>query len=67
METVKGLFAGKKKDFITQVDEKNIIVVKEMLENETYEDMEKTAKVILDMLNTEAMSSVHVSYGTRVN
>ena len=67
LETVKGLFAGKKKDFITQVDEKNIIVVKEMLENEIYEDMEKTAKVILDMLNTEAMTSVHVSYGTIVN
>lgn len=29
--------------------------------------MDKTAKVILDMLNTEAMTSVHVSYGTMVN
>ena len=66
LETVKGLFAGKKNDFITQVDEKNIILVKEVLENETYADMEKTAKVILDMLNTEAMTTVHVSYGTMV-
>ena len=67
LETVKGLFAGKKKDFITQVDEKSIILVKEVLENETYDDMEKTARVILDMLNTEAMTTVHVSYGTMVN
>ena len=29
--------------------------------------MSKTAKVIVDMLNTEAMSSVHVAYGTIVN
>ena len=29
--------------------------------------MDKTANVILDMLNTEAMISVHVSYGTIVN
>ena len=29
--------------------------------------MNKTAKVIVDMLNTEAMSTVHVAYGTIVN
>ena len=67
LETVKGLFAGKSRDFITQVDEKNIILVKELKEEEGYEDMEKTANVILDMLNTEAMISVHVSLGTIVN
>ncbi len=66
LETVKGLFAGKKKDFITQVDEKNIILVREVAENEDYNDMDKTARVILDMLNTEAMTTVHVSYGTVV-
>ena len=67
LETVKGLFAGKSRDFITQVDEKNIILVKELKEEEGYEDMEKTANVSLDMLNTEAMISVHVSFGTIVN
>ena len=67
LETVKGLFAGKSRDFITQVDEKNIILVKELKEEEGYEDMEKTANVILDMPNTEAMISVHVSFGTIVN
>ena len=67
LETVKGLFAGKSRDFITQVDEKNIILVKELKEEEGYEDMEKTANVILEMLNTEAMISVHVSFGTIVN
>ena len=67
LETVKGLFAGKSRDFITQVDEKNIILVKELKEEEGYEDMEKTANVILDMLNTEVMISVHVSFGTIVN
>lgn len=66
-ETVKGLYAGKPKDFITQVDEKNIILVREVEEGETYADMEKTAKVLVDMLNTEAMTSVHVAYGTIVS
>ncbi len=67
LETVRGLFSGKTKDFITAVDEKNIILVKELKPNETYEDMHKTARVILDMLNTEAMTKVHVAFGTIVN
>ena len=67
LETVKSLFAARNKDFITAVDEKNIILVKELKPTESYEDMEKTAKVILDMLNTEAMSKVHIAYGTIVH
>lgn len=67
LETVKGLYASKTTDFITQVDEKNIILVKEVKSGETYEDMERTAKVLVDMLNTEAMTTVHVSYGTMVS
>lgn len=66
LETVRSLFATKTKDFITAVDEKNIILVKEVKVNETYEDLEKTANMILDMLNTEAMTKAHVSYGTIV-
>ena len=66
-ETVKSLFAGKTKDFITEVDEKNIIIVKELKPDESYPEMEKTAKIVLDMLNTEVMAKVHVSYGTIVN
>lgn len=67
LETVRTLFSSKTKDFITAVDEKNIILVKEVKPSESYEDMNKTAKVIVDMLNTEAMSSVNVAYGTIVN
>lgn len=67
LETVRTLFSTKTKDFITAVDEKNIILVKEVKPNENYEDMSKTAKVIVDMLNTEAMSAVNVAYGTIVN
>jgi len=67
LETVRNIFSSKTKDFITAVDEKNIILVKEVKPSETYEDMSKTAKVIVDMLNSEAMSSVNVAYGTIVN
>ena len=60
LETVRGLFTGKTQDFITAVDEKNIILVKELKDNEGYEDMDKIARVILDMLNTEAMEKVQI-------
>ncbi len=67
LETVRGLYADKIKDFITAVDEKNIILVKELKPNEGYDDMMKTARVVLDMLNTEALSKVHIAFGTIVN
>ena len=67
LETVRSLFASKTKDFITAVDEKNIILVKEVRQGESYGELDKTANTILDMLNTEAMTKVRVSYGTTIN
>ena len=64
---IRGIFSSKSRDFITAVDEKNIILVKEVKPGEKYTDLEKTAGVIVDMLNTEAMSKVNVAYGTIVN
>ena len=66
LETVRSLFTGTTKDFITAVDEKDIIVVKELEPEEDYADMDKVAKTMLDMLNAEAMSSVNISYVTIV-
>ena len=67
LETIRGLFASKSKDFITAVDENNIILVKEVEEDQTYDDMDKIANIILDMSNTEAMAKVSIAYGTMIN
>ena len=69
LETLRSLFSSnsKSKDFITAVDEKNIILVKHLNEEDKYEDVKKTARVILDMLNTEAMTQVRVAYGTIID
>lgn len=64
LETVKNIFSSKAKDFITAVDEKNIILVKELETGEGYEELEQTANVLVDMLNTEVMTQVRVAYGT---
>lgn len=66
LEKIRGLFGGKSKDFVTAVDEKNIIVVKELADNEQYEDLRKTAEVILNLFRGDG-NSVHISYGTVIN
>lgn len=66
LETMRTLFAARTKDFITAVDERSIILVREMGDGESYGELEEISKVIRDMLNSEAMSSVRISYGTIV-
>ena len=67
METVKSLFVSRPRDFITAVEEKSIIIVKELKEEDGFEEMDQIAKMLVDMLNAEAMSQVRVSYGNPVN
>ncbi len=47
LDNVRNLLGGKAKDFVTAVDEKNIIVVKE-LENDGHTELEKIAENMLD-------------------
>lgn len=65
IDRVRSLFSGRTKDFVTAVDEHNIIVVKELLDQETYEDICKTAAVIIDALK-DRDDRIRVSYGTIV-
>lgn len=63
-EIVKGLFGSQPQDFVTEVDEKSIILVQQLSDKESYGDVERTARMLRDMLNTEAMSNVKIAYGT---
>lgn len=66
LDSVKSLFHGSSRDFITAVDEKSIIIVKEVNEGEGYEHMDKVAHNILDMLGRNGDNSIHIAYGTIV-
>ena len=66
LDNVRNLLGGKSRDFITAVDEKSIIIVKELEENEGYEEMNKTAEVIVNLFRSDSDSDVHVAYGTIV-
>ena len=49
------------------MDEKNIIVVKELADNETYDDLNKTADVIINLFKSDADCNIHIAYGTIVH
>ena len=53
-------------DFITAVDECNVILIKALDLKEGYSEIEHTAQTIVDMMSTEAMMNVRVGYGTIV-
>ena len=58
-----------KNNFIQNLllDERSIILIHELREDEDYEDVEQVANMMKDMLNSEAMATVRISYGTIVS
>ena len=67
MEMLKSLFSSQNGDYITAVDEKNIILIKALEREDDLDTIEKTADMIVDMMNSEAMMNVRVAYGTVVS
>lgn len=66
MEMVKGMFGGSHRDFITEVDEQSIILIKDARDLKDDEALERIAKMMVDNLHSEAMVRVRVGYGNRV-
>lgn len=65
---MRNLLGGKSKDFITAVDEKNIIVVKELTEKDGAKELEKMAKEMLDMLKEDTKDEqIRIAYGTIIS
>ena len=65
LETVRAYLGPKSKDFVTAVDEKNVIVVKELAPGEGYEEMYKVAKDMKDAVEQEG-EDIRVALGTIV-
>ncbi|MGN0142708.1 MAG: PucR family transcriptional regulator [Roseburia sp.] len=67
VELVKNLFASKSRDFVTEVDDQSIILIKDTRDMKQEQDLQTLADMIVDNLHTEAMVRVRVGYGNRVN
>lgn len=65
-ELLKGMFSSHFGDYITAVDESNVILIKSLEEECTGEYLMEVAETIVAMMNTEAMLNVRVSFGTVV-
>lgn len=63
-EMLKSLYSVEAGDYITAVDERNIILIKAVESTDDYKMADEIANTIVDMMNTEAMLAARVSYGT---
>jgi carbohydrate diacid regulator len=66
-EVIQSLFPNKSKDFIVILDDENTVLVKELKDDRSKANLEKTAKIILDTLTTESMVRAHIGIGTPVD
>ena len=66
LDHVRGLLGNKTKDFVTAVDEKDIIIVKELAPSDGHAELEKTAGTILELLKGED-DDIRIAYGTVIN
>ena len=67
VELVRNIFSTRVKDFVTAVDENCIILVKELRERGSQDEIEKTAQAIYDVLKEETAGKCYVSIGTMVS
>ena len=65
MDRLRTIFVGKNKDFITAVDVKNMIVVKEVKETDGVEALTKVAESMADVIGNPP--GLRIAFGTMVN
>ena len=63
LATIRNIFSSRTKDFITAIDDSGIIIVRELSDTDSYEEMNEIACMLVDMLNTEVMTPAWISYG----
>lgn len=66
LELVKGVCTSGTGDYVTAVDQGQVILVKSLEAYEGYEEVAEIAEWLVNTLNTEAMINVRVAYGTIV-
>lgn len=66
LELTKASFGNSAKEFITAVDEKDVIIVKDLVDNEKNADIDRYARAIIEQLTKDGAKGVRISYGTYV-
>ena len=66
LDNVRTLLGNRTRDFVTAVDEKNIIVVKELEPNDGHVELEKIAENMYKLLKEDGEEDILIAYGTVV-
>ena len=64
LEMIRNHKGNTGKDFVTAVDENNVIVVKELADGDGNAEIDKEAVEIAGYLEKEGIGNVHIAYGT---
>ncbi|HPP35189.1 MAG TPA: helix-turn-helix domain-containing protein [Clostridiales bacterium] len=66
-EVISGLFPKKQKDYVIALDDETLVLIKELKDADDQGEAEKTAKAIIDTLNTELMIKAQIGIGSIVD
>lgn len=66
LELIRHSYGSNSKEFVTAVDENNVIVIKELAEEDSNAEIDKAAQAICYYLEKEEIKNVHIAYGTIV-
>ncbi len=67
LELTRAYLGNSGKDFVTAVDENNVIIVKDLSEADSAKEIEKSAKAIVAQLQKDGCKNVRIAYGTTVH
>ncbi|MCH5270372.1 MAG: helix-turn-helix domain-containing protein [Lachnospiraceae bacterium] len=67
LEISRAHLGNNSKDFVTAVDENNVVVVKDLSESEQGKEIDKAARALKSCLQREGIKNVHIAYGTVVH
>lgn len=65
-QMLAGLFSSQSGDYLTEVEENSVILIKSLSSTEDYAELERCARTAVDMLGTEAMVDASAAFGTIV-
>ncbi|MCL2051567.1 MAG: helix-turn-helix domain-containing protein [Lachnospiraceae bacterium] len=67
LDSIRTFFAENTRDFVTSVEESNVVIVKDLTNGDQPKDIESTARALEDYLKKEGFTGILISYGTLVN
>lgn len=66
LELVRACYGNSTKEFVTAVDENDVIVIKELAEGDGNAEIDRAAKALEEYLEKEGIRNIHIAYGTIV-